>query len=245
MKSYSERITAGQPVYLPIQGKTIFITKSSVGPALTLELVTGQSESSKLENIGKGLMVTPVGGFDGIKLSSAVNADVDFVITDGGFSIAFNEDPSVIGNTDANPIPVRVASGERMPVDIGGGTVTVTADNVGVSNTDANPIPVKQVAGTSFAVLPAQAATVTNVAPVAAADAESVLIAADATRRGLRIKNAGGNPVAIGGAGITWANAAIVIQPGETWNENEAAAAAWQCICDAGQSSTLNIQVVK
>lgn len=167
-------------------------------------------------------------------------------------------DGVVIQNTGAN----------RVPVDVGGAVIEVTATNVGINNTDATAVPVVQKAGTVFTVeqatdvdvvqkagtvfsveqatesgvRPYLAATVTDRAQVAVTAAVGVLIAAGATRRGLRIKNAGANPVAIGGVTLAFATAAVVIQPGETWNENEAPGAAWYCICDTALASTLNIQ---
>jgi hypothetical protein len=74
--------------------------------------------------------------------------------------------------------------------------------------------------------------------------AAAVFLVASALRRGFRIKNVGANSVAIGGDGLNYANAVVLIQPGETWNENEALGAAWSCICGAGLASTINIQTI-
>lgn len=74
-------------------------------------------------------------------------------------------------------------------------------------------------------------------------DGGTVGKAFDSSRR-TSIKNVGANPVAIGGAGLTFANAAVLGQTGETWNESEAAGAAWSAMCDAGLASTLNIQTI-
>jgi hypothetical protein len=50
--------------------------------------------------------------------------------------------------------------------------------------------------------------------------------------------------VAIGGAGLTFANAAVLMQSGKSWNESEAPGVAWSCICDVGLASTLNLQTI-
>lgn len=55
-------------------------------------------------------------------------------------------------------------------------------------------------------------------------------------------QNAGTNPVAIGGATLAYATASVLIQLGQTWNENEAPGAVWYCVCDTALASTLNIQ---
>ena len=83
-----------------------------------------------------------------------------------------------------------------------------------------------------------------NPAPVVVTDTAGVLLAANAARRGVRFRNAGETAVAIGGAGISFAAASVVIQQGETWNENEAPGAAWYCICEAGLTSQINIQAI-
>ena len=143
-----------------------------------------------------------------------------------------------VDNTNAEAIPVLQKPGEVFEVH--------------VNNVDGQALPVMQKAGHVFTVeqatevdtRPYLSAVVTNVAPVAVTAAAAVLMAADTARRGIRIKNAGASAVAIGGAGLVFTQAAVIIQAGETWNENEAPGAAWYAICDAGQSSTLNIQKI-
>ena len=168
-----------------------------------------------------------------------------------------------INNTEAQPIPV-LFGGTVAPVL---GVVTVDNTNaeaipvlqkpgevfaVNVSNSDAQALPVVQKAGAVFTVeqatevdtRPYMAAAVADLAPVAVTDVRAVMVAASAARRGLRIKNAGLSAVAIGGVNVAFATAAVQILPGETWMENEAAPAAWYCVCAVGTSSSLNIQTV-
>lgn len=143
-----------------------------------------------------------------------------------------------VDNTNAEAIPVLQKPGETFEVH--------------VNNIDGQALPVVQKTGHVFTVeqatevdtRPYLSAVVTNVAPVAVTAVAAVMMAADSARRGVRIKNAGISAVAIGGAGLVFAQAAVIIQAGETWNENEAPGAAWYAICDAGQSSTLNIQKI-
>jgi hypothetical protein len=108
----------------------------------------------------------------------------------------------------------------------------VIVDNeLEIKNDVGNPVP---VSGTLAAAL-------TDAAPVAVTDVAGVLLAASAGRRSFRARNVGVNAVAIGGAGVTFAAAAIVLQPGELWIETDAPGAAWKCICDATLASTLNV----
>ncbi|MGK5049892.1 hypothetical protein ACQ4WP_29000 [Janthinobacterium sp. GB4P2] len=157
-----------------------------------------------------------------------------------------------VDNTNAEAIPVLQKPGEVFEIH--------------VANTDGQALPVVQKAGVNFGVIvnnaeasavftqpraasvwatrETLAASVSNGAPVAVSDVVGVLIAAQVTRRGLRLRNVGPNPVAIGAAGLTFANAAVVIQSGETWLEADAPGAAWYAICDAGLVTTINIQGV-
>ncbi|HYD63325.1 MAG TPA: hypothetical protein VEC35_23415 [Noviherbaspirillum sp.] len=82
-----------------------------------------------------------------------------------------------------------------------------------------------------------QAATVNDVAAVAVGLAATQLVAASATRRGLRFFNAGTADVYLGGAGVTVAGGAIKISAGQTWIESEAAPAAWYGISGTAAQS--------
>jgi len=75
--------------------------------------------------------------------------------------------------------------------------------------------------------------------PVAISTGVAQGISNDATLKRLRIRNASTNGavVAIGGAAVTLANAAIVLQPGEVWMEDDAAAAAWYAVSDVNGAS--------
>jgi len=140
---------------------------------------------------------------------------------------------------------VRTVPGQPLEV-LFGGTVAPVLRNVTVTNNDANAIPVRLHANdlATIPITPYMAQAITNAAPIAVTAVAAALVAANAARRGFRVKNIGANPVAIGGAGLTFANAVLVIQPGETWNEDEAAGAAWVCICDATLTSTINLQTI-
>lgn len=118
-----------------------------------------------------------------------------------------------------------ITADEDVQIDTSNGA-TVTIDN-----TIASPVP----------ALLTLADTLNDAAPIAVTDVAAVLLAASATRRGFRVYNAGANPVAIGGAAVTFANAAVILQAGDTWLESDAPGAAWKCICGAGLASTLNV----
>jgi len=83
----------------------------------------------------------------------------------------------------------------------------------------------------------AQAATVSDSAPVVVGVAATALVAANSARKGLRFTNAGTVPVYLGGVGVTVASGAIKIEAGQTWLENEAAPAAWYGIAGTAAQS--------
>lgn len=83
-----------------------------------------------------------------------------------------------------------------------------------------------------------QGSVLSNSAPVAVGSAAAIAVAAaDSSRRALHLMNRGTAVVYLGGAGVTAANAAIELQPGEEWREEVAAAAAWYAITASGASS--------
>jgi hypothetical protein len=90
----------------------------------------------------------------------------------------------------------------------------------------------------------APAVTLTDNAAVAVTNIEAALVAANASRRGLRITNIGTDPVAIGFTGITWAKRCIVLDVGDTWIEERAANLAWSAICDAAKTASVTVQQV-
>lgn len=80
--------------------------------------------------------------------------------------------------------------------------------------------------------------TLTHFAPVAINTGAAQALVSDATQRCLRIRNTHASAnVAIGGAGVTMANAGTVIPPGGTWIEEEAAGAAWYATSDTNGAS--------
>lgn len=121
--------------------------------------------------------------------------------------------------------------------------VIQTTDGVTIINDASNPVQVEWVGATLAVdvVTEKKAGTLTDAAAVAATAVRAALLAASGTRRGFRVRNAGPDQVAIGGAAVTFADAAIVIEAGETWIESEAAGAAWSCICDAGKTASLKV----
>ena len=172
---------------------------------------------------------------NGVEITNKLAASIPVTLTSSS-----NTTPSPVSlasirvnNTAAQPIPVSFA-----------GTVSPVLGVVTVDNTNAEAIPVLQKPGETFAVSVAQALsvkdvqcpTIVNIAPVSAG-LVAVALVSDATLRRLRVRNGHATAtIAIGGAGITRANAAIVIEPGDIWNETDAAGAAWFVVSDTADT---------
>lgn len=162
---------------------------------------------------------------------------------------------TLTSSSNTTPIPVSLASirinntpAQAIPISFAG-TVAPVLGVVTVDNTNAEAIPVLQKPGEKFEVNVANASlpvtiaqavsvkdvqcpTIVNIAPVSAGIV-AVALVADASLRRLRVRNGHASAIiAIGGAGITMANAAVVLFPGDVWNETDAAGAAWYVVSD-------------
>ncbi len=90
----------------------------------------------------------------------------------------------------------------------------------------------------------AQSSTIVDLAPVTVNTSAVIIAAASGSRRQVRIKNDGTDAIYIGSSGVTTANGAAKIQPGQLWVEDAAAAANIYAIsATAGQS--VKIQEVR
>lgn len=228
MKTYSEYIAAGSPLTLAVGGSVLYVQRSEAGQVLDIEFFKGNASQS-VQRVGKGFKAQPVGGFDTIRIKASDSGTVDFIVTDGDLNVQFDDANTIIGNDDGQAVPIRAKAGERIPVEIGGSTVQVTADNVGINNTTANPVPVKTV----------RQSQIIDYAPTNVGTA-SVLLVSDAALQGLRFRNPHATArIALGGAAVTMANAAIVLEPGDIWNETDAPGAEWHAISDTAGASVL------
>ena len=248
-------LQAGIPHRLDIECALILIDAVSTADGVDLQTLDRGGAASVVIP-GRKAAFRLTGKFEGVILSAAVvttvslflsKTDVQLGVVDGS-AVSIPNGVRVI-NSDAQPVPVKTPAGQPLEVSFAGTVAPVLGV---ITNSDAQAIPVKPQIGAIFTVeqatevdtRPYLAAAVANVAPVAVTAVAAALVAASATRRGLRLRNVGANPVALGGAGVTFAGAAVVIQPGETWNENEAPGAAWYVICDAALASTVNVQTI-
>lgn len=144
-----------------------------------------------------------------------------------------------VSNSDAKAIPVVQKAGASFAATVTNnvattGVITNTVSTTGViTNSDAQAVPVAQKAGTVFATQAEKLTNIVDHAPAVINNGAAQLLINDATYKRLRVKNASASArVAIGGAAVTMANAAIILEPGDVWVEDDAAGASWYAVSD-------------
>ncbi|RQS17493.1 MULTISPECIES: hypothetical protein [unclassified Burkholderia] len=255
MQTIPMLLKAGLRTPMKTAGSVFLVQSADQGNNLTVRFLGHNAVIGEVDNVGTAFKAKPPHGFSGVELLAPVDTNVVIVIADGDVDLQLSSLGVQITNPPGNPVPVSLVSEPGAPIPVSAapgamhvtvdGTVnvsgaTLTATNVGVNNTAANPVPVETAINQTVA-------TVAPV-PVAANVTGAVLLAADATRRGVRFyapqSNAG--PVAIVPVNAdAYANGAIVLYPGDFWNETEAPGAAWYASTPAGTSATVNLQTVK
>lgn len=245
-----------------IAGRMLYVQSADAGNTLTVTLTDALGGRETVTGIGAGAKLTPALGFTTVSITTTDDSNVAFIVTQGDIDIQLNQTSVQIANGNGNPVPVAIVSepGSPFPVTVQGTVnvsgATLTATNVGINNTSANPVPVSlisepgapvQVSAPASAPLAVQAqppaSTPADVGAVTVGTSGASLITASASRKGLRIRNVGTGQLAItAAAATTFASAAVVIQPGDTYIERDAPQAAWYAVSDTG--TTANIQTV-
>ncbi|CAE6746707.1 hypothetical protein R69619_02732 [Paraburkholderia nemoris] len=242
-------LTPNSPLQVNVRGTTVQILSSGNSAGLTIQFLQGSQVQYTVEDVLTGWKIKPAGGFDSLTITSATGDTISAIVTGGDIDIQFLESSVEVTNGAGNPVQVAVVSG----------TINMTATNVGINNTSENPVPVSLVSepGAPVAVsgtvnigngagspvlvqVEPPASTPADVGAVAVGTSGGALIAASAGRKGLRIRNAGPGQLGItAAAGTTFANAAVVLQVGDTWNERDAPQAAWYAVSDTSTSAII------
>jgi len=217
---FQVNLTAGVVWRQQTAGAFFVLMSTGVASSVDVRFVDHAHELEHITTASRGLKARMPAGrkFNAVEFLSTVPCTLSFIISDGAIDVDIIDGATVtIGNTGANPVPV---SNDR--------------------GSPGNPVYVN----TALAGLPAAVAIADDAAiPVTAA--LTACVAANANRIRVIFTNQDPtNPVAIGGAGLTWAKRAIVLQPGDTWVEERGANLAWSAICNAGQTATVGVQEV-
>lgn len=223
MADYSLQLSAGIPATLQAGGSYVLIEDTGAAASLGVTLKAGTQQLEKVNAAKRGHKFRVMSGsFDAVELTSTVDALVKLIVSNG-------------------IVDIDLFSGSVVQVENGGAPLNVSNDRGSV----ANPMNV-----TAVTVADSPATAVNDNAGIAVGGAAAVLlVAANASRREVRIANTGTDPMAIGGAGITWAHRTVVVQPGDAtgldvWIEGRFANLAVYAITDAGKAATAQVQEV-
>jgi hypothetical protein len=231
---YQVNLKAGQDYHLNVAGSVLLV--DAVGVAGGIDITPVKNGSEKQTMPGRKIGFKYWIDFDGLKINAAVDTVAAVFVSFKDVNLGFSDGANV---KVPDGVLVTNDATRRVPVDLGGAAINVTATNVGVNNTDANPVPVKLHASddaTPLPVLKQQQSTIVNYAPIAAGLAAAALVSDAALRRFTVRNNNAAAKIAIGGAGVTMANAAVILNPGDVWVEDDAPGAAWFVVSDtAGQ----------
>jgi hypothetical protein len=214
---YTLNLPANTPIRQGTSGSFFLLTDIGAAATIDVQFKVHAQVAEHVTQAKRGLKATLSHGqsFTGIEFLSTVPCIITFIVSDGVVDISLLDGANVnVSNVTAIPV-----SNDR--------------------GSAGNPVYINgTVAG-----LPAALAIV-NDTPVAMTATIANIVAANANRVSLRMTNTGTQVVALGAAGLTYANGAILLQPGDTWIEERAANLAWYGICNTGLASTIAVQEV-
>lgn len=213
---FKTSLKAGVAVPLDIRGKMFVIAAASVITVMKVQVKLGSVIIEEFET-NRRFRVKTETGFDKIVITTAADVTLDCVLSDGTVEFDFADGISV--NATITNLPLAVVPDRGAP----GNPVYVS----GITYTDAPATSLEEPAAVA---VPAAALT--------------ALVAANAGRKSIKFTNLGPDPVAIGGAGLTWAKRCIVLEVGDTFVEERGANLAWSAITDAANTASVSVQGV-
>lgn len=217
---YTIALSAGIPSRQQTSGRFFLLMDTGVAASVDVQFKVHSQVAEHVTEGKRGLKASLDHGqqFTEIIFTSAVDCVLKVIISDGVVDIS-QLDGANVNATIANAFPLPVSNDRGAP---------------------GNPVYVNS----AIAGLPAAVAIVDDAA-IAVAAALTPCVAANANRiRVIFTNQDAANAVAIGGAGLTWAKRAIVLQPGDTWVEERGANLAWSAICNAGLTANVGVQEV-
>jgi hypothetical protein len=215
---YSYVLKAGVELQASVPGKLIVVDNVTAATGVDITPMLNNATGRTMPGRKKGFKCWT--DYDAIILKAATDCTVSLFLSTTDVSLGFTDGSSV---NVAGSVAITNDGTSRVPVDLANGTVNVNAVNVGINNTDANPVPVRLQAMKTLVAL----------APKVYGPGAAAGLVNDATLLRLRVRNNSvAGLLAIGGADVTLANAAIILKPGEMWVEEDAAGAAWYACTD-------------
>jgi hypothetical protein len=238
MQTIKQLITAAGGFSAGLQGNVLLVQSCDTSSTLSVTLTDAQGNQQTVTAIGAGAKLKPSVPFVKVDIKTTTDANVQFIVTNGDIDVQLTSIGSNITNTAGNPVPVAIISEPGAPFQVSApagapvnvavqGTVTVSGATMTATNVGLIP------AGTA----------ITEVGSTAVTSGVAAHVLTAAARKRAIFYNAGTGRIALGGAaGLTFAAAAIILQPGDAWRETDAPQLDWYAISDTG--STVNIQTV-
>lgn len=217
---------AGVPYRVGIAGKMILIDDIGLSNGVDVRVLRqGTPDTVIPKRKAAFRMITP---YDDVLLTTNVNTTIGVFLSEFEVELGYVDRAAVtipdgvrVNSTEADPVYTRLSA----PINIG---------DVRVNNTNAQAIPVQK-----------QALSVIVDGAVVPIGSVRAALVSDATLKILRIRNGDVNgTLYLGGAGVTALNAAVVLAPGDMWEEQSAAGAAWFAVSD-GPTISVKIQGIK
>lgn len=213
-------LTAGKLARQQTPGRYFMVRSISNGALVDvlLDLPGNNDEEVLGASAGFKARLTDGQRFAAVELTASADCQVTFIVTDNEVDFNFFEGAN-LNAVITGPLPLPVAPNRGADV--------------------ATPV---YVSGVTLDQVPAD--SIINGAAIAVGDVEVQLVAAAVKRKAARFTNIGTDAVALGATGLTWAKRCIVINPGDTWTEDDAANLKWVGITDAGDSASVTVQEV-
>lgn len=213
---YQITAKAGEWTPQAVPGKYLALIDTGAASSIEVRIMRGSQEVGSIRTARRGLQCDVAEPFTVVYFRTAVNAVIEAFIGDGSVKLDTVDGAAVLATIINDPLVVRTERGDpAQPLHV----VGLTADDAPATSFE-EPAAVNITGGLT------------------------AVIGASATRSSLRFINHGPDPVAIGGAGLTWAKRAIVLDVGDGWEENRGANLAWSAVCDAGKTAVIGVQGV-
>lgn len=208
-------LLANVPLDMGMAGTVLLLDSTGDASDISVQIVKGGAPGKAMLQRESGFRYE--GAFESVILTSVVDTVVMIFISYENVQI--NANKLEITNPDARALPVRTVVGQPLEVLFAGTVEPVLGE-------------VSQTPGAVFKVENKGSLVLVDLAPVGAGLGATLLVN-DPTLKRVRFKNGHATGIiCIGGPGVTLAGAAIRLEPGDVWEETEAAGAAWYGISD-------------
>jgi hypothetical protein len=211
---YTVNIQAGKWARQATQGTYLVLLETGAATSIKARIMLGSQVLEEIRTARRGYKARTSQDFTHVEFSATVDTTAEVIISSGQVDVDAIDGASV--NATIVNAPLAVQNDRGTP----GAPVYVS----GLLSSDSPATGMSEGAG------------------VAVNSALTAITGASAARKSVRFFNQGPDAVAIGGGALTWAGRGVVLEAGDTWEENRGANLAWYARCDAGKTATVGVQ---